>query len=116
VKTTGHLAGLVSPPRGRTADALLWAFTPFAAGLVVLSGGYRRRMRSARVALMLLPMVLVLGLSSCGGGSTPPPLPPAPSATPAGTTNFTVTATGTGTSGTKPATPTQQLSIALTVQ
>jgi len=116
VKTTGHLAGLMRPPKDQKTNALLWAFTPFAAGLLVLSGACRRRVRGVRVTGIILAMVLAVGLSSCGGGSTPPPPPPAPLVTPAGTTTMTVTATGTGTSGTKPATPTQQLSIALTVQ
>jgi hypothetical protein len=114
VKTTGPHAALMVPQSNRSVYAGLWAFSPFALGIVLL-GVRKRKVAHAGVLSGLLVLAMVAGLASCGGGSQQQPVV-TPTVTPAGTTTFTVTATGTAITGPAPANPSQQLSITLTVQ
>ena len=115
VSTVGPHAMLTGPSRRRNFNAALWSLSTFAFGLVVAG---RRRKRFVQFAGRFISGLLLVVVISCGGGgSTPPPVTTtvAP-VTPAGTTSIVVTATGIATAGAGPATPTQQLTLTLTVQ
>lgn len=116
VKTTGPHAALIAPQSNRSTYAGLWAFSPFALGMVLL-GARKRKIAHASVLSSLLVLAMVAGLASCGGGgSANTQSSTTPAVTPAGTTAITVTGTGTAITGANPANPTQQVTINLTVQ
>ena len=116
VTTTGPHAQLLLPEEHHSINGGLWTLSPFAFGMVLVVGVRRRY--AVQFAMRFFACVLLLSVISCGGGgSTPPPVTTTvPSVTPAGTTSIVVTATGAATAGASPATPTQQLTINLTVQ
>jgi len=122
IQSTGPHASLVLPgSRHNATNAALWGLGALGLGVVFLScAGPRKRSRALAAALPLLALAVVL--TSCGGGSSPPPpptptpTPTPPPATPAGTYSLSISAVGRATSGPNPATPSQQLSLAVTVQ
>ena len=68
VKTTGPHAALIGPKSKRSVYAMLWTFSPFTLGLVLLVGRKRNLLR-ANMFGCLLVFALVAGLTaSCGGG------------------------------------------------
>lgn len=114
VKTSGPHALLLAPNREHRLNAFNLGLGTFAFAAVLLAGVDRRKRRRA-LPLVMLALTLFLGIASCGGGGGTPQIQQQPSVTPPGTSSITVTATGAATSGSKPANPTKQITISITV-